>query len=195
MRRYRERSATAYGSGRVRALGLTAICAAIVASLFPLRFGVVVGDSMAPSLQSGQVFLMDLSSPRRQVKSGDVVVLQHEGETLVKRVAAVAGDVLLGIDWNVPDGNPDILLMPDEDGYARGFLQRHPGIGEVTRLEVPPGHLFVVGDAPNCSWDSRQFGAVPVEDVKGRVILPRHPGKAPEPVLRFRPTVCSAGKP
>jgi signal peptidase I len=154
-----------------------------------------MGDSMAPSLQNGQMFLMDRASPRRQLQSGDVVVLEHEGETLVKRVAAVAGDVLWGIDWSTPDGNPDILLMADEAEDVKDFVLRHPGIGEVIGVEVPSGHVFVVGDAPNSSWDSRQFGAVPVEEVKGRVVLPRHPWEPSAAVLRFRPAVCRAGEP
>lgn len=195
MRRYWERVATARGFGRARALGLTAVCATIFACLSPFRPGVVMGDSMAPSLQSGQVFLMSHVSPRMELQPGDVVVLQHEGDTLVKRVAAVAGEVLWGIDWSAPDGNPDILLTADEADYVVDFLLRHPAIGEVIRIEVPPGHLFVVGDAPNRSWDSRQFGTVPVEEVRARVILPRPTEASQIPVLRPRSAVCGAGHP
>jgi signal peptidase I len=154
-----------------------------------------MGDSMAPALASGELFLMHEVSARTQLVAGDIVVLDHEGETLVKRVAAIAGEVLWGIDLNTPDGSPDMLLVADEADDAKQFLLRHPGIGVVIAVEVPRAHVFVVGDAPNSSWDSRQFGAVPVGEVKGRVILPRHAGRGSVPVLRFHSTVHGRGEP
>ena len=39
-------------------------------------------------------------------------------------------------------------------------------------VEVPAGYVFVVGDNKNCkSFDSRNFGPIPVESINGRVIV------------------------
>jgi signal peptidase I len=40
---------------------------------------------------------------------------------------------------------------------------------DVPELTVPPGQVYVLGDARQHSTDSRQFGGVPLADVVGRV--------------------------
>jgi signal peptidase I len=124
------------------------------------RYTVVVvrGPSMTPTLQPGDRLLA-----RRigggSVKVGDIVVLRvpadvpdrRTGEmssTVVKRVAAVAGDPLP----LVPDAGPASGCDRDRE------------------LLPPPGHLTVLGDNRSASVDSRVWGPIGTDRVLAKVI-------------------------
>ncbi|MBE5865567.1 MAG: signal peptidase I [Lachnospiraceae bacterium] len=129
----------------------------------------VVGDSMEPTLYSGQEILIDrfgyvISSP----KSGDVVVFLPNGNEkahyYVKRVVAVPGDT---------------VLIEKGDLYVNGVQSQwinerilDAGIAENT-LTMGKGEYFCVGDNINNSEDSRSANIGPVkdEDIIGRVWL------------------------
>lgn len=54
------------------------------------------------------------------------------------------------------------------------LLQRREAVTLVKRIgrgHPPPGFLHVLGDNPARSRDSRQFGPVPVDSVRGRVVF------------------------
>ena len=113
------------GRKRVRA-GLTATAVGLAAVLTIVRwrpFRVEIqGDSMAPTLLPGD---WALAVRRREVRRGEVVVVEHPkrpGFEMVKRVTGVPGDL-------APDGR---LLGPDEfwvegDHPARSTDSRHFG--------------------------------------------------------------------
>ncbi|MGV9255371.1 signal peptidase I [Streptomyces sp. NPDC003697] len=131
----------------------------------------VESTSMEPTLQVGDHLLVDeraywRAAPRR----GDLVVFDQSGSRLVKRVAAVAGDTV-GIEDGVltVDGRP--VTEPSIDRRALDGLYYGPA-------HVPDGTVFVLGDNRRHSVDSRQFGPVPVGQVRGRVLLRwwPHPG-------------------
>jgi len=133
----------------------------------PLRLGVVSGQSMAPTLEQGQVFLMRRG---RRIHRGDIVVLDIRGQKHIKRVYAVAGDKVSGIDWEETSGRPDYIAESPELSTLPDLLQRQPAIGRLIELTVPAGHVFVLGDALTWSYDSRHFGTVPIESISGRFI-------------------------
>lgn len=89
-----------------------------------------------------------------------VGVVRPEDDELIKRVVALPGETVEGRDGIVViDGRP--LLEPYLDGAET------PAFGPV---DVPEGHVFVMGDNRTNSLDSRSFGPVPVDTVVGRAI-------------------------
>jgi signal peptidase I len=125
----------------------------------PLR---VDGDSMAPTLRSGDVAMVRrFGAPR----IGQVVVLTdpQDGSLVVKRVVAVGGQTV---------EIRDAYLYVDGTEVDEPFVDhsRIDGVyfGPVT---VPAGNVFVLGDSRNGSIDSRIFGAVPSSAVRGRVLV------------------------
>lgn len=144
----------------------------MTAWLLPIRFGVVVGESMAPAFRDGQVFLMWRLSPQARLRRGDVVVFHVDGEVYLKRVRALAGERLWGLDWTETEGRPDYLAFSSaEADYLRRLVRRAPALGHVVELRVPEDSVFLVGDEVSGSYDSRHFGPVPLKAIKGRVVV------------------------
>jgi len=125
---------------------------------------------------------------------GEVVIFSDprgSGETLIKRVVALAGD-RLEIQDNVVKVNSRALPRRALDGpcvaqvgtgeqvSCRRFLERHEGHryqvqqiegqppSSVSTLTVPEGHCFVMGDNRDDSADSRFWGFLPYRRVRGR---------------------------
>lgn len=119
-----------------------ATCVAFVALARSLFLVVTVtGVSMEPALAPGDRVLVRRLC-RTPVKSGDVLVFRDpDGRRAIKRVAALAGDV-------VPDS-----------------VRAVTGGTEV----VPPGMLVLLGDGAR-SGDSRHWGFIPARQVLGLVI-------------------------
>jgi signal peptidase I len=134
-------------------------------------FAVPVG-SMAPTIQPGDKVL---AWKRPFVpKRGDLIVFKNpmdRTQNYVKRVVAVAGETI-----ELRDGNIYVNGTALDQGalggspYAAG-LRSSPApqwAGEGSPFTVPQGHVFVLGDNIERSFDSRFFGPVPVADIVGR---------------------------
>lgn len=139
----------------------------------------VPSGSMLPTLQVGDHILVSrwpygipLPLPGAWLwrghgpRPGDVVVLERAAEPgafFVKRVAAVAGEIV-----EIVDG---ALVV---DGRRRDLAgDRLPSRMQANfrPLRVPPAHVFVLGDNRDQSVDSRDWGPVDVAGIKGRVLL------------------------
>ncbi len=110
----------------------------------------------------------------RDPARGDVIVFifpEDRTKDFIKRVVAVGGDtvevrnkrvILNGKEVHNPHARyTDNIILP------AGASPRD----NMSPVKVPPNHLFVMGDNRDHSLDSRFWGTVPVEDVRGSAFL------------------------
>jgi signal peptidase I len=137
--------------------------------LCPWQIGVVSGASMEPSFRSHQIILVDRRYYRSHpMRRGDVIILRTDDAVLIKRVYALGGDSF----WTLMNADDGVLyrdiIDPSRLQRMRRLLPLLPSY-RLTRVTVPPGMVYIVGDNTNASLDSRQFGPVPIAAVLGRV--------------------------
>jgi signal peptidase I len=157
---------------RRQSLLLTTLVATFVAGLItPLHTTVVWGESMAPTLRPGGLYVLDTRYYRdHPVERHDIVVFRYRGETCTKRVYALPGERLVLLRY--PDGHGTEVLDPSEADAMRSLQRSGRLAGRwLSELTVPPGHYYVVGDNRDVSWDSRSFGCLPKAVIMGRLSL------------------------
>ena len=142
---------------------LVLVLVASVAGWLPWQVMRVGSDSMEPTIPTGAVVLVDRWSD--EVDRMDVVVVDAPngiGPQLVKRAVAVGGDeIALEDGVLVVNGSP--VCEPSIDPALIDAEYFGP-------LLVPSGELFLLGDNRHSSVDSRDFGTVPADSVRGRVL-------------------------
>lgn len=123
------------------------------------------GDSMSPTLHDGDALVIQkVSYWFADPAIGEIVVATapDTGESVVKRVVAVGGDSI-GIEDGVLVRNGVAVDEPyadhrEMDGYFWG------------PVDVPAGHVFLLGDNRLESHDSRNYGPVSVDAIDGKYL-------------------------
>ena len=144
---------------------------------FALVFGIVQpfivqafripSESMVPTLEVkdrvlANKFIYRFSEPDR----GDIIVFNSvvsDGDTLIKRVVGLEGDEI-----RVQGGLLFVNGEPQEEPYLN---EEEPFRGYYGPSIVPEGHVFVMGDNRGNSADSRVFGPLPSDNIKGEAFL------------------------
>ena len=159
----RKKSGSVFGKLLLIFLLLILIAAAVGIILLP-GF-VIYGNSMAPSLEEGDIVI---SWPYAEIDNGDLVAFRYGERVLVKRVVASSGD--------------KVEVLPDGSVLRNGFTLYEPYATlndgqEQTDLEypitVPEGSYFVLGDNRIVSKDSRyrSIGMIPRSRIVGKASL------------------------
>jgi signal peptidase I len=171
-----------YVEAALWALVLTLVLRAFVIQAFripseSMRDTLLIGDFLfvnkfeyGPKIPFTHVRLPGLRAPKR----GDVIVFQYPqnpSQDYIKRCIATGGQTIQIVNRQViVDG--DTLGEP----YVRHESDDLRGSGFDTRdnfgpFTVPAGELFMMGDNRENSSDSRVWGTVPMDFVKGRAMF------------------------
>ena len=150
---------------------IAVVCAILILTLV-VRTGYVDGESMETTMYENDRYLLSgfLYTP----KVYDVVVFQPdskynpEGKLWVKRVIATEGQIVSISDSGkiVVDG-----VELDESAYLTQLTYPRNNSVVTYPLEVPPGHVFLLGDNRLVSQDSRVIGCVDIRRILGKVIF------------------------
>ncbi len=141
---------------------LPAIVIAVLINLFLAQATRVYGSSMEPNLHTDQRLVVEKLSYRlHEPRRGDVVVLrlpERGPELLIKRVIALPGETI-----EIREGQVTI----DSVALPEPYLTQQTR-GQYGPVQVPVGHIFVMGDNRGASNDSRVFGPVEQSRIVGR---------------------------
>ena len=151
---------------------------------FVLGHATVEGDSMLPTLTSGERLLV--SRLDHSYETGDILILNSRtaytfnadgaleasdglGKCIVKRLIAVGGQTV-NIDFSA-----GVVYVDDralDEPYTSTLTTRDEGAFSYP-LTVPEGYVFVLGDNRSISKDSRHpdVGLIPESDIVGTVWL------------------------
>jgi signal peptidase I len=137
---------------------------------FIIRPFIVSGTSMDPVIQNGQYLIIDevtyhIHAPER----GDVIVFKAPPEPTkyyIKRVIGLPGDTV-----HIKNGTVTITNTANPQGLtlSEPYLT-HLSNDDGTFI-VTAGHYFVMGDNRTGSYDSRAWGLLPSENIRGRALL------------------------
>lgn len=74
------------------------------------------------------------------------------------------------------ESEPEVLKMVCKRvGAIQGESVSWITKGKMAKDVVPPGHVWLLGDSPDVSVDSRTYGPVPISNIKAKVIMTIYP--------------------
>ncbi len=141
---------------------LIGISLLVALHVFAIQVSVVRGHSMEPCLHDGDRLVVDrVAYNLGDANRGDVAILRYPLDPsidFVKRVVGLPGDRV-----SMHNG---LLFVNGQVADDYGSITDRQ---ELAEFVVPQGQFFVLGDNRPVSCDSREFGLVAGDLLKGRV--------------------------
>jgi signal peptidase I len=112
--------------------------------------------------------ILDINKP----KIGDIFVFDPpeaagKKQPFIKRIVGVSGDIIEVKDGNLYRNGSLI----DGGNYVKRYLANPQSPQFMPPTVIPEGHVFAMGDNRDRSSDSRVWGFVPVENIKGQAFM------------------------
>lgn len=155
----------------IKSIGL-AVIIAILIKTYVFNTTYVIGSSMYPTLfEKDRLFTNKLVYTFSEPKRGDIVVLDAPDDPkkdYIKRVVGTEGDNI-----KIKDGKVFVNdVMLNEEYIEEGILTYND-----IDIVVPKDQVFVLGDnrQKGASKDSRHFGTVSIDSIKGKANFRYYP--------------------
>ena len=163
-----------------------AIGAAMLIRLFLFQQYYIDGPSMQTTLMpQDRVLVNKMSYKLHDIHRGDVIVFdrvtnQVQHDDLIKRVLGLPGETLEirscivyinGVQVDEPYLNPEQTSQIEPSARCGSHTDMAP-------IEVSEGMVFVMGDNRVQSFDSRDFGPIDTDKVRGRAFVVIWPASA-----------------
>lgn len=161
-----------------------AIALALVIRAFVVQAFKIPSGSMEPTLMVGDHILVNkfiygvklpfvnkTIIPFKEPKRQDIVVFifpRDKSKDFIKRVIALPGEKVEIRDNKI---YIDDKLYPDPYGHYENSKGTYVFRGKFGPVKVPEGHVFVLGDNRDHSYDSRYWGFVPIEYLRGKAMI------------------------
>lgn len=148
---------------------LVALVLAIVLYLFIMTPHEVVGNSMHPTYKNGEMLMANkvtykVSAPQR----GDVIIFKFsDTQDFIKRIIGIPGDEVMIKDGKIYINNE----LLDESKYLKSSVITNGGtyLHEGQTITIQDNEYFVCGDNRTNSSDSREFGPITKDRIKGHI--------------------------
>ena len=171
---------------------LLAFVIASLLNIFVFQITRVQGSSMVPTLNHGDLYIISkLGNVTNSYPDyEDIIVIDSRSE----RIRSLGDDFVDILKYNaitslIKPSHDDIywvkrviglpgdtIKMEDGNVYRNGILLEETYVNPAeepmymgSEVEIPEGYIWVMGDNRNHSTDSRVIGAVPVENVIGKL--------------------------
>lgn len=151
--------------------------------IFKYMFCIVIvnGDSMFPNLKENEALIINKINTK-DIKKGQIVIFKEPNLTTnnvdviakndfkniycIKRVIAIGGEY---IEFK----NDSIYINGEQikEKYIDTGMKTFQNNETINNFIVPEHYVFVMGDNRTNSLDSRNFGCIPISQIKGRVFL------------------------
>lgn len=158
-RRNRALDRQGYISLLLRLLGLTLAGWILLTQVFLVTQ--VSGNAMFPAVKDGDLVIA--FRLQQDYAKNDVVLYRAGDKTRLGRIAARATDVVM-----LDEGGQLLVNGTNQSGEI--LYPTYPKDQLTYPYQVPEGHLFLLGDYRTQTEDSRDFGPIPMNQVKAKVI-------------------------
>ncbi len=150
---------------------ISAFILAIIVLTFIGRAFKIPSSSMSPTLQNrDRIFVNRFTYRFSKPQRGDIVVFIYPGDKkrdFIKRVIGLPGETVEIRDQRIfIDGEP----IDNPSAISTNIYWNIGPYGQ-GEIEVPENAYFVLGDNSRNSQDSRYWGFVPYENLRGKAFL------------------------